>query len=362
MEDDEQRTSFPNKPADSKPAVWLLSAYRADSHGSWTDWLTTHHDNVRWHLLELPGQHFRWRIRSNPLSWIDQLPDSRPDLILATSMVDLACLKGINPGLSDVPAWCYFHENQFAYPKNERQTPSLDHKMVQIYSGLAADRLFFNSEFNRTTYLKGIRGLLKKKSEVDADKICRKLKPKCSVLPIPVAPVSPAPEKDPALILWNHRWEYDKAPQVFLKAVRLLAKKGVSFRLALLGDRSSKPHPALLELRASYPDYIIADEKADSETYRQILSRASIAVSSAIHEFQGLAMLEAASAEVRPLVPDHLCYPEMYPVQYRYPPGDHKALAYKMEKWLTGNMPDPLDVSSWTGPDLRKRWSQLFRL
>lgn len=310
--------------------------------------------------MELPGRHFRWRIRSNPLSWLDRLPDEKPDLILATSMVDLASLKGINPELSDVPAWCYFHENQFAYPENERQTPSIDHKLVQIYSGLAADRLFFNSEFNRKTYLQGVHGLLRKKSEVDSDKILSKLEPKCTVLPIPVTPFAPAPEKDAGLILWNHRWEYDKAPEIFMRAVRLLAKKEIPFRLALLGDRSSTPHPALIELRESLSDHIIADEKADVTTYRYFLSRAAIAVSSALHEFQGLAMLEAASAQARPLVPDNLCYPEIYPQQYRYPPGDYKAMARKLETWLISGLPDPADVSAWTGPNLRKRWDQLL--
>ena len=348
------------KTTEANPEIWLLSAYRADSHAAWADWLTQNQMQVNWHRLELPGRHFRWRIRSNPLSWLEQLPESRPDLILATSMVDLATLKGLHPRLASIPAWCYFHENQFAYPESERQFVSIDHKMVQIYSGLAADRIFFNSNFNLTSYLDGIESLLKKKPNADSGMIRRKLEPKCEVLPIPITPISPADEKDEQLIVWNHRWEYDKAPEVFARALAELAEKDIPFRLALLGDRSSRPPEALINIREKLGDRIIIDEKADSATYRNILSKSSIVVSTSLHEFQGLAMLEAVSAGARPLVPDALCYPDQYPPQYRYPPGDHRHLADRLSQWLTGSLPPPVDVSKWYGDELKTQWHRLF--
>ena len=79
----------------SKPRAWLLSAYRADSHAAWADWLIREQNQYDWLRFELAGRHFRWRIRGNPLSWIDVLPEAVPELIVATSMVDLATLKGL---------------------------------------------------------------------------------------------------------------------------------------------------------------------------------------------------------------------------------------------------------------------------
>ena len=138
-----------NKP---HPSIWLLSAYRSDSHAAWADWLVENFTEIHWHKLELPGRHFRWRIRGNPLSWLDKLPSEIPDLILATSMVDLATLKGLHPHLANIPCIYYFHENQFAYPTSDKQHDSVDPQMVQLYGALCANKLLFNSAYNRDSF------------------------------------------------------------------------------------------------------------------------------------------------------------------------------------------------------------------
>jgi len=115
--------------------ILLLSAYRSDSHAAWVTWLTRHLD-VDWRVLELPGRYFRWRIRGNPLSWREELTelfaDWKPDHILATSMVDVATLRGLLPALASVPLTYYFHENQFSYPVGKEQHSSVDPQMVQL--------------------------------------------------------------------------------------------------------------------------------------------------------------------------------------------------------------------------------------
>jgi len=124
--------------------IWILSAYHAESHAYWCSWLQNNLPYDR-QLFSLPGRHFRWRIRGNPLSWMDSLPDTPPDLIIATSMVDLATLRGLRPEFARVPALLYFHENQFAYPVSAGQHPSIDPQMVQLYAALSATCLAFNS-------------------------------------------------------------------------------------------------------------------------------------------------------------------------------------------------------------------------
>ena len=49
-----------------------------------------------------------------------------------------------------------------------------------------------------------------------------------------------------------------------------------------------------------------------------MLAGSDIAVSTALNEFFGLAMIEAAYSGCFPLVPDRLAYPEIYPVEFRY--------------------------------------------
>ena len=342
------------------PTIWLLSAYRTDSHAAWADWLVHHVTEVTWQRLELPGRHFPWRIRGNPLSWLDALPEQPPDRILATSMVDLATLKGLHPSLASVPADYYFHENQFAYPLSGRQVPSVEPQMVQLYGALAAERLVFNSRFNRDSFLEGVQCLLRRLPDATPHGVADRLAARSLICPVPVNRVDASPEKDPALILWNHRWEYDKAPEVFADAILALAEDGYDFRLALLGARPRRVPESLARLRQAFPERMVADGRVDAATYRELLGRAGIAVSTALHEFQGLAMLEAASAGALPLVPEALCYPEQYPAAYRYPPGDRTALKQRLAAWLSGESPAPVDVSAWSSARLTSAWRGLF--
>ncbi|RFF31168.1 tRNA-queuosine alpha-mannosyltransferase domain-containing protein [Wenzhouxiangella sediminis] len=336
--------------------VLLLSAYRADSHAYWADWLQREFEEFDWQVLELPGRHFAWRIRGNPLSWLDALPAEKPDLLLATSMVDLATLKGLQPQLADVPSLLYFHENQFAYPLSDDQVRSVEPAMVQIYAGLAADRLLFNSAFNRDSYLQGVASLLARMPDHVPGGIAQRLRKKSSVLPVGVDPIEPARDKDRRLVLWNHRWEYDKRPELFVEAMLQLADRGVDFRLALLGARGRNPVPALELLRRELPDRIVADGFPPKDEYRSIVSRAGIVVSTAAHEFQGLSILEAVSAGAMPVVPDALCYPEQFPERFRYESGDPDSLATYIERLLSpGNARAP-DVQDWSAARVRERW------
>ncbi|MBS3786323.1 MAG: DUF3524 domain-containing protein, partial [Gammaproteobacteria bacterium] len=68
------------------PQTLLLSAYRSDSHAWWADWLQRTLTDRRWQTLELPGRWFNWRIRGNPLSWLDQIEEAirGVDQVLAT--------------------------------------------------------------------------------------------------------------------------------------------------------------------------------------------------------------------------------------------------------------------------------------
>ncbi len=337
---------------------WLLSAYGAASHRAWAAWLCAAQPERSWHCLELPGRHFAWRIRGNPLSWLDRLPEATPELIVATSMVDLATLKGLHPRLAAVPAVYYFHENQFAYPRQPGQVRTLEPQMVQLYGALTADRVLFNSRYNRDSFLNGVDELLRSFPDAVPGGVSERLERRSAILPVPIEPVPPAADRDPRLILWNHRWEYDKAPELFVRALLDLAARGVRFRVALLGARPTTVPPPLSELRAALGSRIVADGHLDRAAYRQLLGRAGIVVSTARHEFQGLAVLEAVSAGARPLVPDALCYPEQYPDVCRYPPGDVDALTARLMRWLEGGLPAAVDVSGWFADKLQAAWRQ----
>jgi hypothetical protein len=130
----------------------------------------------------------------------------------------------------------------------------------------------------------------------------------------------------------------------------------MDFRLALLGKRPRRDPEALVRLRRHLADRIIADGYLNRTRYVELLGRADIVVSTAIHEFQGISLLEACSAGVCPLVPDDLCYREQYPDPFRYAPDQPKALVDRLRTWLDSGVPAPPDVSAWLLPATGKRW------
>jgi len=343
----------------NKKTIWLLSAYRSASHAAWADWLVETFKVFNWCKLELPGRHFRWRIRGNPLSWLNKLPDEKPDLILATSMVDLATLKGLHPHLANIPCIYYFHENQFAYPTSQKQHDSVDPQMVQVYGALAANKIVFNSAYNQDSFLNGIAQLLKILPDEVPENITTRLKNKAMILPVAISNIEPQEKKNSKLILWNHRWEYDKAPQVFADGLHQLSQKNIDFQLALLGERPVTKPAALLQIEKEFDDKIIINEKISKQDYLKYLSLSSIVVSTAIHEFQGLSMLEAVSAGAVPAVPDDLCYQEQYPDTYRYEASSSEALAGQLFSYLN-NLPEAPDVSFWHSSLLMQQWQSIL--
>nr|WP_297398399.1 DUF3524 domain-containing protein [uncultured Marinobacter sp.] len=73
----------------NSPRILLLSGYDAASHKRWRDQLTGMFSDYHWHTLALPPRFFRWRIRGNPLTWLNEPAlQERWDLVIATSMVD----------------------------------------------------------------------------------------------------------------------------------------------------------------------------------------------------------------------------------------------------------------------------------
>ena len=350
-----------------RPLVWLLSAYRSESHASWVNWLSNQQDcPVRLRIFELPGRYFRWRIRGNPLSWMaefrDALQQEQPHHILATSMVDIATIKGLHPELADIPVTLYFHENQFAYPVGDRQHSSIDPQMVQLYGALTSERCLFNSRFNLESMLEGVTELLRKLPDAIPDHVVDELRAKSSVLPVAVETVNtdtiPAQTDTTSMILWNHRWEYDKRPDRFEAVLDTLANRGVDFQLALLGPRPEKVPGELSAIREKHAARIVADGMVPRAEYETLLKRARVVISTADHEFQGLSMIEAVSAGATPVVPDALCYREQYPGRFRYTPGNIEEAADRVSDALQHS--SPVDISRWTASHTGELWRNLM--
>ncbi len=351
--------------------VLLLSAYEAVSHRYWAHSLMAQLDEFSWTLLSLPPRHFAWRIRGNPLSWMlkehDTLNQSF-DVVLATSMVDLATLVGLFPHLGRAKKVVYFHENQFAYPESSDQVSQVEAKMVNLYAALAADSVVFNSAYNRDSLIDGARAFLKKMPEnLPVAKPLEELRGRALVLPVPIAdsserlPQAAVHKTVPHRIVWNHRWEYDKNPDDFFAVLFALSDAGAAFELAVLGQRFRQTPAIFAEAEQRLAPHIVAWGPQPEEAYRALLDSAGIVVSTTWHEFQGLAIMEAAQRGALPLVPDRLCFPALYPPAYRYD-GTRQGLYDRLTAWLTdpASRPETLDTSAWEWPAWRRAYRQLL--
>ena len=235
--------------------ILLLSAYAAQSHVHWQRSLRSMLSECRWEVLELPPRHFSWRVRGNPLYWALQERDvlvRQYDLVLATSMVDLATLRGLVPSLAAVPTVVYFHENQFAYPQQNQQHNLLEAQMVSIYSALAADSLMFNSAYNCESFLSGCEQLLRRLPDKVPPGVVDLLRGKAVVVPVPVATVVSAegvgrwPEADSLAsgralrLLWTGRFEYDKGGEGLLAILQQLESDGFDYDVGGSGSAVSQ--------------------------------------------------------------------------------------------------------------------------
>ncbi|MGO2134429.1 tRNA-queuosine alpha-mannosyltransferase domain-containing protein [Marinobacter sp.] len=308
-----------------KPRLLLLSAYDAASHKRWREQLTTLLPEYHWHTLALAPRYFQWRIRGNALSWLNEACFQDPwDLIIATSMVDLATLRGLHPQLANTPCLLYMHENQFAFPVSKQQTGRVEPQMVNLYSAFAADCVVFNSAWNRDSFLQGVETFLNKMPDAVPGGLIESLRHKSTVLPVPIEDhlfvgASSNLNRGCPHLLWNHRWEYDKAPDRLLSFLEKLENRQQPYRLSVVGEgfRNYPESFDQIATRFSHRIEFWGFQESRAE-YDQLLRKADIVLSTALHDFQGLSMLEAMASGCIPLAPDRLAYREYVPESCRY--------------------------------------------
>lgn len=271
-----------------------------------------------------------------------------PDAIMATDMVNLPAWLGLmRQQLSPaVPILYYMHENQLTYPSRSGAKPDLTYAMINWLSQLAADHVAFNSHYHADAWFAALPALLKQFPDYHHLAAIATVQAKSSVLPVGIDchriqerltiqdHLVPFPEEapvagQPPLIIWNQRWEYDKNPHTFFACLCALKEQQIPFRLAVAGENFRKVPKEFMEARqqlatelihwgyiASYADYIA------------LLQQADLVISTALHEFFGISILEAIAAGTFPLLPNRLSYPELIPAEL------HPACLYNSEEEL----------------------------
>lgn len=306
--------------------IWLVEPYYAGSHRAWADGYRAHSRHAV-QLLTLPGRFWKWRMQGGAVTLARQARerDARPDLIFASEMLNLPVfLTLVGERLADVPVALYFHENQLTYPLQPGEKRDLHYGFIHLVSGLRARALFFNSAYHLSAFFDELPRMLKHFPDYNELWAVEALRAKSQVLPLglDLARLDAFHPNESAagrlLVLWNHRWEYDKAPETFFRAVYALADEGLDFGLLLLGRSYRNEPDEFLEARKRMPERIEHFGYApDDATYSRRLWQADIVVSTAFHDFFGAAVVEACYCDCFPVLPRDLAYPELVPAEHR---------------------------------------------
>ena len=240
----------------------------------------------------------------------------RWDRLWVSDMLDLASFRGLAPPeVARLPTLAYFHENQLTYPVREERERDLHFAFTNLTTALAADRVAFNSEFHRRELLAAFETLVVRMPDHQPKGAVAAVTAKSEVLPQGIDPIPPrsGPRRPgPLRILWVARWEHDKDPETFFAALDRLVVQGVDFRVNVLGE-SFRQVPAIFEqARERFANHI--DHWGYQETradYLAALQGSDVVVSTARHEFFGIAVVEAIAAGCFPLLPNRLAYPEI---------------------------------------------------
>lgn len=299
--------------------------------GSHRDFLVglAKYSSHRFTLHTLPGRHWSWRMQGGALALARRATEpgeEMPQLLFCSSMLDLPLYQALTyPVTGRIPTIIYFHENQLTYPLPEGSWRDLGYGWKNVMSAVAADRVLFNSAYHRRDFLSALDALIGRLPDCVSPQLVEEIEAKSAVLPLgcdlrrldafrPSGYSSLWKKDAEPLVLWNHRWEPDKAPDEVASALLVLAKEGLSFRVALAGANQGSPPAGFLALKEQLGRRVVHWGKVESlEEYARLLWEADIVVSAARHEFFGQAVVEAIYCGCRPVLPARLSYPEIVP-------------------------------------------------
>lgn len=302
--------------------VLLVEPYLGGSHRSWAEGYarTSAHDVD---IVSLPAVHWRWRMQGAHLA-LGPAVDAAVavggpfDVVLASSMTNVPALLGhARRSLGTTPVVLYVHENQLTFPLPPGVERDLTYAMLNWTSMAASDRVVFNSRYHRDAWFEALPGFLARLPDHRARRLVDEVAGLSTVLPVgaDLAALDRVPRitSGRPLLLWNHRWEWDKGPDVLARALERLVAIGVDLDVALAGERPAERPPELASLADLLGTRLVHEGHASPAEYRALLRRSDVVVSTARHEFFGVALTEAVYAGACPVVPDRLVYPERVP-------------------------------------------------
>ena len=331
--------------------ILIIEPYYTGSHKQWAEgYKKFSRHNIK--ILSMEGRFWKWRMHGgaitmakafNNLNW-------KPNCILATDMIDLSTFISLTKDkCSKIPIYIYFHENQLSYPwsPNDRDLKNNRNEhygFINYTSALAADKIFFNSKFHMEIFTKSLKKFLKQfpdNHELDSIQlISQKSQPIYLGLDYSKFNNIKVKKFKVPLILWNHRWEYDKNPEDFFLALEKIKNEGLVFKLAILGENFSSSPDIFNKAKNTFENEIAHwGYIGNKQKYAKWLHKADILPVTSNQDFFGISVMEAIYCNTWPILPNRLAYPELIPkhLHKNYFYEDNASLYTKL-KWSINNL------------------------
>lgn len=300
--------------------VYIIDPYYPDSHRYWAEQIANNlKAEVR--IFHQPPVHWKWKMEGAAIELAKEINQCEiiPDAFLVTDYLNLALFKSLlDPRFLKSKFVVYMHENQLTYPFSDKDsdiTKSRDNHygFINYTSCLVADSVAFNSQYHLNVFMEAVQKL---SNRLPDNLEIRSIINKSIVIPSIISTDGfidrSNQSNSPKSIVWNHRWDYDKRPDVFLNAMVELKARGIEFQLILLGRMDDQTQKEYTDQLNKLKDQIIHIGFAESrDSYFQLLAKGDIIFSTSIHDFLGLSVVEGIYAGCRPVLPYDLAYPEL---------------------------------------------------
>lgn len=314
--------------------ILLIEPFFTGSHKQWAEGLGANSSH-QITLMTLPGYHWKWRMHGAAVTLAQQfnnIPNKEFDLVLVSDMLDLAVFKALTAKFTaTIPFAIYFHENQLTYPWSKSDMDVVlkrdnHYAFINYTSALCADVIFFNSAYHRDSFLHELPRFLDAFPDFQNKETVDNITKKSRVLHLAMdlqrfnKSLPEKLEKYPrCLVLWNHRWEYDKNPEFFFDALITLHERGIDFRLAVLGEHFPQYPTIFDKAKATLNEKIVHwGYAANEQEYAEWLWKADLLPVTANQDFFGGSVVEAMYCNTVPLLPKRLAYPEHIPEQFQH--------------------------------------------
>ncbi len=332
--------------------ILIIEPFLTGSHAQWLEEYRKYsRHNIS--VLSLPGRNWKWRMHGAAVTLAKRFLNLNepPHVIVATDMLDVATFVSLTRHrLNGCAVLTYFHENQLTYPWS-KSDPDIHtgrdehYGFINYTSALVSDGVIFNSRYHRDSFLSALPDFLNRfpdHRELENIEVIRK---KSTVLYPGIdtdfidSVHPPDSEDEPPLVIWNHRWEYDKNPDEFFQVLESVMNKQIPFRLAVLGESYAASPEIFCKLSSIFGHRLIYQGYADNRAeYIRWLKCGKLLPVTSNQDFFGISILEAIYSGCTPLLPHRLTYPELIPHQHhnRFIYRDIRDLQTKIENLLTG--------------------------